>query len=547
MARSIRLRRWQKAALDAFTTRATPDFLTVATPGAGKTTFALAAARQCLAEGAGRRLVVVAPTQHLKTQWADAAERLDLHLDTGWGAADTTLPADVHGVVTTYQQVAGSAAALAGIARGGVVVLDEVHHAGDDRAWGDGVRRAFADAAVRLCLSGTPFRSDTQAIPFVRYDDDDMALSDVEYGYGAALHDGGVVRPVHFPRVDGEMEWIDNDGMLASASFTDHLDAVGTAQRLRTALSVEGEWLPDVLTRAHERLLEVRRTHPDAAGLVITIDQEHARGVASIMRRRLGVNPVLAVSEDPEASRRIAEFGAGRDPWIVAVRMVSEGVDIPRLRVGVLATTTTTELFFRQAVGRLARWIRGLGAQPAYMFIPDDPRLRTHALAIAEQRRHSLRRRDDEEGDGDPREDPDAAPPDREGQLSLFAAVSARAVGATATLGPDTGGLFVAEEPEDDESLVLELAPAPTCTRPRAARNTADLSPRARRRLLRDANGGGERDRPAHGRHARSGQLTAQPHGGGGADGRGHPRPAGAPPHRGPPVAHAPVPEGAAA
>ncbi len=84
-------------------------------------------------------------------------------------------------------------------------------------------------------------------------------------------------------------------------------------------------------------------------------------------------------------------------PWIVAVRMVSEGVDIPRLRVGVFATNTTTELFFRQAAGRLVRWTRGMRHQKAFFFIPDDPRLRTFAAQIAEQRRHSLRRKDDDD------------------------------------------------------------------------------------------------------------------------------------------------------
>lgn len=72
--------------------------------------------------------------------------------------------------------------------------------------------------------------------------------------------------------------------------------------------------------------------------------------------------------------------------------MVAEGVDIPRLRVGVFATTTTTELFFRHAVARLVRWTTGTPGQRSFLFIPDEPRLRSRALAIAEQRRHSLRR-----------------------------------------------------------------------------------------------------------------------------------------------------------
>ncbi len=293
MAHTIRLRRWQRSALETFQERRGADFLAVATPGAGKTTFALAAARQHLGEHPRRRVVVVAPTQHLKTQWADAAEALDLHLEPGWSAADGRLPADMHGMVTTYQQVAASTGALAEIARDAFVVLDEAHHSGEERAWGDSVRAAFSGSAVRLSLSGTPFRSDTRAIPFVLYDDDGLARADIEYGYGDALSDGGVVRPVRFPRTDGQMEWIGSDGQYATASFQDALDPIATAQRLRTALSPEGDWLPDVLRRAHERLLAIRRNHPGAGGMVIAIDQEHARAIADLLRRRVGVVPTL--------------------------------------------------------------------------------------------------------------------------------------------------------------------------------------------------------------------------------------------------------------
>ncbi|MGF2075702.1 hypothetical protein, partial [Enterococcus casseliflavus] len=82
----------------------------------------------------------------------------------------------------------------------------EVHHAGEEQAWGESLRLAFEGAARRLSLSGTPFRSDTRAIPFVRYEADE-AVPDFEYGYGDALRDGRVVRPVYFPRMGGQMEW----------------------------------------------------------------------------------------------------------------------------------------------------------------------------------------------------------------------------------------------------------------------------------------------------------------------------------------------------
>ena len=460
MARTITLRPWQKAALERFAAAAagSADFLAVATPGAGKTTFALTAARQSMARTPGQRMVVVVPTAHLKHQWARAAVAFDLHLDPAWSARDGRLPSDMHGIITTYQQVATSGSDLGRLSEGAFVVFDELHHAGEDRAWGDAVRDSFAGAARRLALSGTPFRSDTFAIPFVRYRVDE-AEPDYEYGYGEALRDRGVVRPVYFPRIDGLMEWSAPDGETHTHSFEDPLGRSLASQRLRTALSAEGEWLPTVLRQAHQQLGVIRKTQPNAAGLVIATDQDHARAIAQILRDRFRVKATVALSDDPDASDRIAEFAAGKSPWIVAVRMVSEGVDIPRLRVGVFATTTTTELFFRQAVGRLVRWTRGVKAQKSFLYIPDDPRLRARAWAIAEQRRHSLRH-DDRELSGEAA----AGELDADGQPSLFAAISAVATDTDYGDGPDwlyddDGG-----DPALDEVLTIDLPPLPTPT-----------------------------------------------------------------------------------
>ncbi len=421
---SIRLRAWQQEALAALEARRRPSFLAVATPGAGKTTFALAAVRRALVARQIRRVVVVVPTQHLKVQWAEAAERFDIHLDPDWSAGDGALPSDVHGVATTYQQVASDPETLRRVADGAFVVLDEIHHAADARAWGDAVRHAFTPAWLRLCMSGTPFRSDQSAIPFIHYEGDE-AVPDYEYGYGKALRDASVVLPVYFPRINGHMEWSAPSGQTYAASFSDPLGRTLASQRLRTALDLEGLWLPAVLTKAHRQLEHLRLRDPRAGGMVIAMDQDHARGIERILRSLLRVRATVAVSDDAAASKKIAEFTAGDAPWIVAVRMVSEGVDIPRLRVGVYATNTVTDLFFRQAVGRLVRVSDVRARQLAYMFIPDDVRLRVFAAGIAEQRRHSLRK---PERDGDERYDaPLALPVDPlvDEQLSLFAAISA--------------------------------------------------------------------------------------------------------------------------
>jgi len=469
---TVTLRPWQRAAFDLFRAGDDPDFLAVATPGAGKTTFALTCARAAMADER-RRLVVVAPTSHLKIQWSLAAHRMGLQLDPDW-APGQGLARDVHGLVTTYQQVAmpASADALRGLAADAMVILDEVHHAGDERAWGDGIQRAFGLAAKRLSLSGTPFRSDSARIPFVRYDptaEGDLAHADYSYGYADALRDGGVVRPVYFPRVDGRMEWSTPSGDVLRASFADELARDQVSARLRTALSLDGDWLPTVLGQAHDRLRQIRRDHRDAGGLVIAIDQEHAHGIARILRNRFDATADVVVSDDPQASRKIAEFAHNDRPWLVAVRMVSEGVDIPRLRVGVYSTTTSTELFFRQAVGRFVRWQAGRNSQKAYVYVPDDPRLRHHAFQIAEARRHVLRPPGQADEQADDELDAQVHPDDMAEQLSLFSVVSATATGITFHAVTEDGVQLFDDEPDpptpdfdDDPTLAVDLPDIPT-------------------------------------------------------------------------------------
>jgi superfamily II DNA or RNA helicase len=322
------------------------------------------------------------------------------------------------------------------------------------------VLRAFSTAPRRLALSGTPFRSDTRAIPFVRYVLDE-ASPDFEYGYGEALADRRVVRPVYFPRTNGHMEWSAPDGSLHAASFDDALDQARSSQRLRTALSLEGEWLP---VGAAGGRGPTRRGAPGAARCRRPGDR-HRPGPRP-GDRRAPPGPVRPAGHGGHLRRSggvgdlIARFASGTDPWLVSVRMVSEGVDIPRLRVGVYATTTTTELFFRQAVGRFVRWTPGTRDQKAYVFIPDDPRLRSRAFQIADQRRHSLRRREQERFERDPA----ALDTGAEEQLSLFAALSAVATDHQ-THAPFASADEVDDDLDasldDDPTLVLDLAPPP--------------------------------------------------------------------------------------
>ena len=382
------LRLWQGRALDKYTGAAGSDFLLVATPGAGKTRFAGEVLRNHLRGGAVTRMIIVVPTERLKIQWARDLHELGINIEPRWDNATGVWPEDMAGVSVTYAQVASNPMLFRKHVsdRRTFAVLDEIHHCGDQKGWGEAVKYAFVPGAKRLGLSGTPFRSDNNAIPFVRYVDG-KGVADFEYGYADALADG-IVRSVYFPRIGGMTEWSRVEGITESRSFDDDLGEQGRADRLRTALTTKG-WLRQALRDANPKLMELRQTDVDAAGIIWAIDDSHARGfVAPLLRETTGITPVVVTSHDRDADSLLDAFVTSRDPWIVSIRMVAEGIDIPRLRVGVYATTTTTELFFRQAVGRVVRVDED--GDDAHFFIPDDPGLREWAAKIKDEREHVL-------------------------------------------------------------------------------------------------------------------------------------------------------------
>jgi superfamily II DNA or RNA helicase len=367
-------RPWQAEFLARHAARAQPDFLLVATPGAGKT---LAACHAIRAAGA-QQIVVVCPTTALRAQWADAADALGLHLDPRWRNADGAWRSDVDGIVVTYQQVASAPDLFAHhLGRPTFVVLDEIHHAGESATWGTALRAAFDQAQHRLALSGTPFRSDARAIPFVTYDDERRCAPDFVYGYGDAVSDG-VCRPLAFRLLDATLRWrVDEQETIAA--FADDLDPTDDARRLRTAIDPSTPLLPQMLRDADALLSKARAVIPDAAGLVLCDDRAHARATAALLRTIAGEKPVVVVSDEPQAHARIDRFARGdasAPRWLVAVNMVSEGVDVPRLVLAAYATVKRTDLFFRQAVGRVVR--RRAHDPPdllATVFLPADPTL----------------------------------------------------------------------------------------------------------------------------------------------------------------------------
>ena len=493
------LRAWQAAALAQYREADPQDFLVVATPGAGKTSFALTVAADLLQRRVVDRITIVAPTDHLKTQWAEAASRLGINIDPRFGTRQGRTSTDFQGIALTYAGVASNPLALRIRTEQfrTLVILDEIHHAGDALSWGDAVREAFEPARRRLALTGTPFRSDTNPIPFVRYTADSSGAlrsdADFTYGYADALGDR-IVRPVLFLAYSGDLHWRTRAGDEIAARLGTPMTKDMAAQALRTALDPEGAWMPAVLQAADRRLSEVRSGVPDAGGLVIATDQTHARAYAELLKQVTGRKPVLVLSDEPGSSRRISKFSEGDDRWMVAVRMVSEGVDVPRLSVGVYATATSTPLFFAQAVGRFVR-ARSRG-ETASVFLPSVPHLLHHATELEAQRDHVLRLSSGDDLDESDllaaaeREEPASDALLEEEQGSFAALASEADFDKVVYDGADFGMSAVAGSDEEQDYLGL-----PGLLEPDQVRDL--LSRRQREHLQRSQRTGGSGEPPA--------------------------------------------------
>ena len=388
------LRAWQEEAIARYLATEPRDFLLSATPGAGKTTFALRLAAILRSQRTVEQIIVVAPTEHLKTQWADAGARAGIRLNPKFNNSDRlSYGAHFDGVVVTYAQVAAKPVQhrLLTERENTLVILDEVHHGGDALSWGEAIREAYGTATRRLLLTGTPFRSDDAPIPFVEYapmpDGSRVSTTDYDYGYGRALADG-VVRPVVFMVYAGEMHWQTSAGEVMQARLGEGNTKDITAQAWRTALDPAGQWIAKVLHAADRRLTEVRRHIPDAGGLVIATDHAAAKAYAATLTEIVGEEVALILSDDAGASARIESYAKSDSRWMVAVRMVSEGVDVPRLAVGVYATSSSTPLFFAQAIGRFVRSRRR--GEVASVFIPNVPTLMQLAAELEKERGHVL-------------------------------------------------------------------------------------------------------------------------------------------------------------
>lgn len=401
---SYSLREWQDEVYTKWLNHKKPNFLLVGTPGCGKTIAMLRIVHHALENGMINRVIIIVPSVHLCEQWANVANGVGIDLDPNFENKDGAIAPDMHGIIVTYQQVCNVPHLFKTLAKqtSTGVIFDEVHHCATEKAWGDGIK-VFEDSTIfQLAGSGTPWRSDANPIPYILYEtNNDGSLKSVpnyRYSYHRALYGDKnvpVCRHVVFPAFEGIMEWMKGENYY-EATFADKLSEDEARDRLKTAVSfcLKNSWAKDVSVKAYKHLLELRRNgHPDAGLLVTVMNKEEAEAAETFFRSDksgIGISPVVVHYDDKAAHTKIDRFSKSVDPVLIAIKMVSEGIDIPRLRIGIYATNILTELYIWQFIGRFLRWINELENQTAYVYFPKDVYFVKVLKEIQQERDHLI-------------------------------------------------------------------------------------------------------------------------------------------------------------
>jgi superfamily II DNA or RNA helicase len=419
--RMLKLRPWQQQALEKAihwltVVREDRHFLINAAPGAGKTMASSAIARALIERGEIDRVVVIAPRAEVVSQWADDFRRVTGRYMSKVTGRDGDIAAMNLDVCATWASVQGLQDAMQAVCRSARVLLicDEHHHAAVEAAWGNGADGAFADAKFVLVLTGTPIRSDGAQSVWMAYDDAG-AINQPEDGtytltYGEAV-DLGYCRPVTFHRHEGRFT-VDIDGSAQvhvsgrqRAVLSKDLARLPTLQRAldfyRLACTPQferdgvtplaGGYQATMLECAGQKLNDLRYRMADAGGLVIAPTIDMAEYMVKLIERIEGETPILVHSKMPNADSKIRAFRNTNKRWLVSVAMVSEGVDIPRLRLLVYLPHALTELAFRQAIGRVVRTAGPQDDTRAYVVMPCLDTLETYARRVEDEMPSSVK------------------------------------------------------------------------------------------------------------------------------------------------------------
>ena len=408
----INLRPWQTEAIKKAISwlveaKADRHFLINAAPGAGKTICASVIAANLLEKNEIDRVIVIAPRSEVVRQWADEYKIVTGRAMTKVTGAHAEIEdygtdlcatwAAVQGLQDGFQQVCRTAKTL--------VICDEHHHAAVEAAWGEKADSAFREAKFVLVLTGTPIRSDGQETIWFAYDSEGQ-INHPEPGtytlsYGKAV-DLGYCRPITFHRHEGHFSVSLPDGENISVSGAESAALSPGLQRIRGLqqaldfyrLACTPRYLADgaspdlnsyqasMLEYGIAKLNDIRDTIPTAGGLVIAPNIEVAEYMAALLEELEQEKPMLVHSHMANAEARIGSYKNTNKRWLVSVAMISEGVDIKRLRILVYLPYAQTELAFRQAMGRVVRSLGDDDYSRAYVIMPTHRILEEYARRV---------------------------------------------------------------------------------------------------------------------------------------------------------------------
>ena len=379
------LRPWQQAALDKainwfVNEKKDKKFLINAAPGAGKTIAAITIAQKLFDMNEIERVIVIAPRKTVIDQWKDDFKLITkkemLIVSSGdiesYGMDICATWSAIEGLRDGFQKICHDFKTL--------VICDEHHHAAVGAVWGKGANNAFEKCRYSIVLTGTPVRTDGEKPVWFFYSKETGKLDHPQQGtYNLSYGDSvrlKYCRPIFFHRHEGNFTVTHKDiNLNVSGSEGVQLKSgqdnevtkviqksVDFYTLARQPVYLKDGKTPDIksfqstmLQAGIDKLSEIKERLPNAAGLVIAPTVDVARYMHDLLEELTGEKPILVHNEIKDSENQIKAFRKSKKDWIVSVQMISEGVDIKRLRTLVYLPSAQTELALRQAMGRVVR------------------------------------------------------------------------------------------------------------------------------------------------------------------------------------------------
>lgn len=380
----MQLRRWQSEciskALHKFSVPGN-HFLCLATPGAGKTVMASVLAAKLLEQNQIDLILCFSPSVIVSSDFEHAlAVHTNTRMDGLLGSKGRSL---------TYQAMLFLDDGFWKLFDSNriFVIFDEIHHCAGDglgnaNAWGQKIiQHIQGRATYSLALTGTPWRSDQVPIALSSYCRQQKIHCDYVYGLTQAVADN-VCRTPKITLIDNDRVWVKhNNEVFKFSCFGDLLkESKCSYQQL-----IENEALISYfIDKSSKKLSAIRKQHSSAGGLIVAATVEHANKISEILYRRTGDQAYIATYREEDPLSIINTFKYNSEKWIISVGMISEGTNIPRLRVCCHLTRVKTELHFRQVLGRILR-SNNEANDEGFLYMPAEPNLLEYANRVAQE------------------------------------------------------------------------------------------------------------------------------------------------------------------